>query len=81
MSRRAKGDAQSRPLAVGYARVSTDEQVRDWLAHRPDAPYDLPKTFATWARHLRAGRAHYDDRKHTPRSGRTGRNVNRPDEV
>jgi hypothetical protein len=56
----------------------TDREVYDRLSAQ--AERKLP-TFATWSRHLRRGRAHFSDRKHNQRAGRTGRNVKRQDEL
>lgn len=58
----------------------TDQQAYEWLKEHGPEDYALP-AFPTWQRYLRNARSHYGTQKHSPRAGRTGRSVGRPDDL
>ncbi len=62
-----------------HLKGATDREVYDWLREHSDA--DTFPEFATWGRYLRDARKATGTGKYTPRSGRTGRSVVRPDEI
>lgn len=59
----------------------TDRETHDWITDNLlDKGESIPP-FATWRRYLSEARAAFNQRKHEPRSGRTGRSIVRRDQI
>jgi hypothetical protein len=88
-SSKPKGELKLSPCYLkalgGYKRAvdvlgdCEDREAYDWLKEH-DEDRSLPN-FATWARYLREARKRLGLPKNTPRYGRTGRSIVRPDEL
>ena len=59
-------------------REVTAPEAYEWLKENGPDDYPLPD-FGTWSRYVREGRAWHDNRKNSPRGGRTGRSIVRTD--
>ncbi len=57
----------------------TDQTVYTWLKEHSDG--DALQSFAVWSRYVREARRAAGTSKNTPRSGRKGRSIVRPDEI
>lgn len=66
--------------AVEACGESTDRELYGWIREQFDDSIAIPE-FGTWSRYVRAARKYHQTNKNSPRNGRKGRSIVKPDDI